>query len=98
MTPTLSDPGNAPGRREDHDPRTGFHPRDRHDALRPDAPPETLTAPAPETPFATLVVGLDGSPQSRGALRWAVTEARTRGAAVDVVPLADDDGWLDEAI
>ncbi|GAA4686821.1 hypothetical protein GCM10023215_22990 [Pseudonocardia yuanmonensis] len=106
MIPTLSDPGNVPGRREEHDPHTGLHPRDRHDALRPDAPPETLdaspetlAAPAPDTPFAALVVGLDGSPQSRAAVRWAVGEARTRGAVVDVVPLAEDrDGWLDEAV
>ncbi|GAA2867028.1 hypothetical protein GCM10010472_25410 [Pseudonocardia halophobica] len=99
MIPTLSDPGNVPGRREEHDPQTGFHPRDRHDALRPDAPPETLATPAPETPFGALVVGLDGSPQSRAALRWAVAEARTRDVVVDVVPLAEDhEGWLDEAL
>jgi nucleotide-binding universal stress UspA family protein len=99
MIPTLSDPGNVPGRREEHDPRTGFHPRDTHDALRPDTPPETAPAPAPDTPDAALVVGLDGSPQSRAALRWAVGEARTRGAVVDVVLLDEDsEGRLHEAV
>ncbi|MCE3552916.1 universal stress protein [Pseudonocardia sp. RS11V-5] len=99
MIPTLSDPGGVPGRREEHDPQTGFHPRDQHDALRPDAPPETLTTPAPATPVGALVVGLDGSPQSRAALRWAVAEARARNVVVDVVLLAEDrDGWLDEVL
>jgi|SRR5579862_1636116 len=33
----------------------------------------------------TIVVGIDGSPQSREALRWAAAEARLRGAALRVV-------------
>ena len=32
-----------------------------------------------------IVVGLDGSQGSRAALRWAIAEARLRGASVDVV-------------
>lgn len=31
-----------------------------------------------------IVVGVDGSPGSRSALRWAVAEARLRGASVEV--------------
>ena len=34
---------------------------------------------------ARIVVGVDGSGPSRVALRWAATEARLRGAALDVV-------------
>jgi nucleotide-binding universal stress UspA family protein len=32
-----------------------------------------------------IVVGIDGSPSSHGALRWAVEEARARGAAIRAV-------------
>ncbi len=32
-----------------------------------------------------IVVGVDGSPCSLAALRWAATEARSRGARLDVV-------------
>lgn len=32
-----------------------------------------------------IVVGIDGSPGSRAALRWAIAEARLRGASVEVV-------------
>lgn len=32
-----------------------------------------------------IVVGVDGSPGSQAALRWAVDEARLRGAALEVV-------------
>jgi len=32
-----------------------------------------------------IVVGVDGSQSSRAALRWAASEARLRGAALDVV-------------
>jgi nucleotide-binding universal stress UspA family protein len=32
-----------------------------------------------------IVIGVDGSPGSRRALRWAVTEARHSGAAVEAV-------------
>lgn len=34
---------------------------------------------------ARIVVGVDGSENSRRALRWALTEARLRGMAVEVV-------------
>jgi len=40
------------------------------------------SVPAPDGP---IVVGVDGSPASRAALRWAVEEGRLRGATVDVV-------------
>jgi nucleotide-binding universal stress UspA family protein len=32
-----------------------------------------------------IVVGVDGSPESRAALRWAVAEARLRGARLEAV-------------
>lgn len=35
--------------------------------------------------MARIVVGVDGSGPSRVALRWAITEARLRGAALEVV-------------
>jgi nucleotide-binding universal stress UspA family protein len=43
-----------------------------------------------------IVVGVDGSPGSRAALRWAVGEATTRGAEIEAV-LAYDFGlaWID---
>lgn len=39
-----------------------------------------------------IVVGVDGSPTSRAALRWAVEEATRRGCAVDAV-LSWDGGY-----
>ncbi len=35
--------------------------------------------------MARIVVGVDGSPPSRVALRWSVAEARFRGVTLDVV-------------
>ena len=35
--------------------------------------------------MGTIVVGVDGSPGSRAALRWAHEEARLRGATLEVV-------------
>jgi nucleotide-binding universal stress UspA family protein len=35
--------------------------------------------------MARIVVGIDGSDQSKEALRWAFGEARLRGASLDVV-------------
>lgn len=32
-----------------------------------------------------IVVGVDDSPQAAAALRWAITEARLRHAALEVV-------------
>jgi nucleotide-binding universal stress UspA family protein len=32
-----------------------------------------------------IVVGVDGSPTSKLALRWAITQARLTGAAIDAV-------------
>lgn len=34
---------------------------------------------------ARIVVGIDGSPSSEGALHWAVEEARIRGAALEII-------------
>lgn len=34
---------------------------------------------------SAIVVGIDGSPESLGALRWALTEGVTRGSSVEVV-------------
>jgi nucleotide-binding universal stress UspA family protein len=47
-------------------------------------------------PGNRIVVGVDGSPQSRTALEWAVDEAVRRGAEVDAV-LAYGSGlaWID---
>ena len=39
--------------------------------------------PAPDHP--RIVVGVDGSPISKVALRWAITQARLTGATVDAV-------------
>lgn len=33
----------------------------------------------------TILVGVDGSPGSRTALRWAITEAALRGASIDAL-------------
>lgn len=41
-------------------------------------------APA-ESPEPTIVVGVDGSPESRAALVWACQEAHLRGSAVTAV-------------
>lgn len=38
-----------------------------------------------ETTQPTIVVGVDGSPESRAALVWACEEGRLRGAAVNAV-------------
>ena len=35
--------------------------------------------------MSTITVGIDGSPESLHALRWAITEARRRGSSVHVV-------------
>ena len=35
--------------------------------------------------MGTIVVGVDGSPESQAALEWALGEAKLRGAAVKVV-------------
>jgi nucleotide-binding universal stress UspA family protein len=47
-------------------------------------------------PGSRIVVGVDGSPQSRTALEWAADEAVRRGAEVDAV-LAYGSGlaWID---
>ena len=43
-----------------------------------------------------IVVGIDGSPESRAALEWAVHEAEATGSEIDAV-LAYDSGlaWID---
>ena len=40
--------------------------------------------------MGTIVVGVDGSPESKNALRWAVEEARLRGASVRAIHVYDD--------
>jgi nucleotide-binding universal stress UspA family protein len=56
-----------------------------------------------EEPHGVIVVGVDGSPQSRDALEFAVTEAALRGAtlrvlcvweALDTAPFEPQVGWL----
>lgn len=44
-----------------------------------------MITPTPRSPGGGIVVGVDGSPGSLAALRWAVREASTRGLAVHVV-------------
>jgi nucleotide-binding universal stress UspA family protein len=41
----------------------------------------------------TIVVGIDGSHSSQHALRWAITEARLRGAAVEAVQVWHYPAW-----
>ena len=41
--------------------------------------------PSPKDGEGRIVVGVDGSPNSDAALRWAITEARRRDASVEVV-------------
>lgn len=46
-----------------------------------------------------IVVGVDGSDGSRRALRWALTEARLRGADLDVVcAVAEPRPWVDPVL
>jgi nucleotide-binding universal stress UspA family protein len=46
-----------------------------------------------------IVVGVDGSEGSRRALRWAVREARLRGADLDVVcAVAEPHAWADPVL
>lgn len=40
-----------------------------------------------------IVVGVDGSKESQNALRWALTEARLRGAAVEAVHVWRYPAW-----
>ena len=47
--------------------------------------------------MGTIVVGVDGSPESKKALRWAVEEARLRGAAVRAIHVYDVPGVTWEA-
>lgn len=47
--------------------------------------------------MGTIVVGVDGSPESRNALQWAVEEARLRGATVRAVHVYDVPGVAWEA-
>lgn len=62
---------------------------DIHDDPRPDTPAnapidraEISPSEAPSTPARPIVVGVDGSQPSLAALRFAVDEARLRGAPV----------------
>lgn len=50
----------------------------------------------PPKPEGRIVVGVDGSPTSQRAFRWALTEARARDASLDVVHAwqAPDAGYL----
>ncbi len=44
-----------------------------------------MSAPAPDPATAPVVVGVDGSPASKDALRWAANYARLTGAPLKVV-------------
>ena len=46
---------------------------------------EIPTGAGPRTRRGGIVVGVDGSPGSLGALRWAIREASARGLAVHAV-------------
>jgi nucleotide-binding universal stress UspA family protein len=56
-----------------------------HHTTRPIAIVRTPEHPTGEDTMERIVVGVDGSETSRRALRWAVEEARLRGAALEVV-------------
>jgi nucleotide-binding universal stress UspA family protein len=56
------------------------------------------TGAGPRTPRGGIVVGVDGSPGSLAALRWAIREAAARGLAVHAVaawdvPTGVGSGW-----
>jgi nucleotide-binding universal stress UspA family protein len=61
------------------DPDRPFHPHDEHDAMR------TAGEEAEQQPTAAVVVGIDGSEQSRAALLWAMRYATLTGATVEPV-------------
>ena len=42
----------------------------------------------------TILVGVDGSPESKEALRWAVAEARLRGTDLRAVHVWQYPAWL----
>ncbi|MFF8598394.1 universal stress protein [Streptomyces sp. NPDC015232] len=56
---------------------------------------------APDPPGRRVVVGVDGSPASHDALRWAVRQARLTGATVEAVAAYDlpgSVGWSAPAV
>lgn len=64
-----------------------LRPRDTPDALHPQAPDEEHEPrrDADEPTGGRVVVGIDGSPESRAALHWAVRHARAAGVGVHAV-------------
>ncbi|MER8044640.1 universal stress protein [Streptomyces sp. NPDC094032] len=62
--------------------------------------PPTPPVPAPAPTPGRIVVGVDGSPSSRTAVRWAAAEAVLRGAGLCLVHATDTDaaaGFLSRA-
>ena len=51
---------------------------------------ETPVKDQTSEPDGRIVVGVDGSPSSRTALRWAMTQARLNGATVEAVTVWHD--------
>jgi nucleotide-binding universal stress UspA family protein len=62
-----------------------FHPRDADDAIRPEEDPAARARGSEDRPTRSIIVGIDGSPECRAALHWAVREAEETGGEIDAV-------------